>query len=144
MAENLDCIMSCMVITSPLQTGHPVVFATKGFAEMVGCHREELLGKSIFQVRQTSQTRPAPCCICILCVLTTPLQSGAHSNNATSCTVVLQSPLRLAICIFDCLAGSGRIRSSPEYHCALLLICNVWHSVVTCRSCCDDELTCRF
>ena len=55
MAENLDCIMSCMVITNPLQTGHPVVFATKGFAEMVGCHREALLGKSIFQVRQTSR-----------------------------------------------------------------------------------------
>lgn len=52
MVENLDCIMSCMVITSPLQTGHPVVFATKGFAEMVGCHREALLGKSVFQVRQ--------------------------------------------------------------------------------------------
>ena len=56
MAENLDCIMSCMVITNPLQTGHPVVFATKGFAEMVGYHREALLGKSVFQVREMFQT----------------------------------------------------------------------------------------
>lgn len=56
MAENLDCIMSCMVITNPLQTGHPVVFATKGFAEMVGYHREVLLGKSVFQVREMFQT----------------------------------------------------------------------------------------
>lgn len=50
MAEVLDSVMACMVITNPLQTGHPIVFATKGFAEMVGYHREALLGKSIFQV----------------------------------------------------------------------------------------------
>lgn len=50
MAEVLDSVMACMVITNPLQAGHPIVFATKGFAEMVGCHREALLGKSIFQV----------------------------------------------------------------------------------------------
>ena len=50
MAETLDSVMSCMVITNPLQTGHPVVFATKGFAETVGYHRDELLGRSIFQV----------------------------------------------------------------------------------------------
>ena len=42
--------MSCMVITNPLQAGHPVVFATKGFAEAVGYHRDELLGTPVFQV----------------------------------------------------------------------------------------------
>ena len=50
MVETLDAVMSCMVITNPLQTGHPVMFATKGFAEAVGYHREELLGRSVFQV----------------------------------------------------------------------------------------------
>ena len=56
MAEILDSVMACMVITNPLQPGHPIVFATKGFAEMVGCHREALLGKSIFQVTWHSES----------------------------------------------------------------------------------------
>lgn len=48
--DTLDSVLCCMVITNPLQTGHPVMFATKAFAEMVGYHREDLLGRSVFQV----------------------------------------------------------------------------------------------
>ena len=48
--------MCCMVITNPQQTGHPVMFATKGFAEAVGYHREELLGRSLFQVIDTARS----------------------------------------------------------------------------------------
>ena len=54
--------MSCMVITNPLQAGHPIVFATKGFAEAVGYHRDELLGNSIFQVRAMQQCNISAVC----------------------------------------------------------------------------------
>lgn len=56
--------MCCMVITNPQQTGHPVMFATKGFAEAVGHHREELLGRSLFQVLKPARSyyaHAAPC-----------------------------------------------------------------------------------
>ena len=46
--------MSCMVITDSSQAGCPILFATKGFAETVGSHRDELLGKSVFQVDTTN------------------------------------------------------------------------------------------
>jgi len=48
--------MCCMVITNPQQTGHPVMFATKGFAEAVGYHREELLRRSLFQVMNPARS----------------------------------------------------------------------------------------
>ena len=60
MAETLDAVMSCMVITSSVQSGHPVVFATKGFAETIGYRRDELLGKSIFQVTASFRLRMKP------------------------------------------------------------------------------------
>lgn len=46
----LESVMSSMVITDSSQFGCPILFATKGFAEAVGSHRDELLGKSVFQV----------------------------------------------------------------------------------------------
>lgn len=52
--EILESVMSCMVITDSSQAGCPVLFATKGFAETVGSHRDELLGKSVFQVDNKS------------------------------------------------------------------------------------------
>ena len=51
--EVLEAVMSSMVITDSSQAGCPILFATKGFAEAVGGHREELLGKSVFQVCDT-------------------------------------------------------------------------------------------
>ena len=68
MADTLDSVMSCMVITSPVQTGHPIVFATKGFAEMVGYHRDELLGKSVFQVSRLCLTCGTASCVFVLCI----------------------------------------------------------------------------
>ena len=52
--EILESVMSCMVITDSSQAGCPILFATKGFAEAVGSHRDELLGKSVFQVDTTN------------------------------------------------------------------------------------------
>lgn len=48
--ETLEAAMSCMVITDSTQTACPILFATKAFAEAVGSHRDELLGKPVFQV----------------------------------------------------------------------------------------------
>lgn len=52
--------MSSMVITDSQLPGCPILFATKGFAETVGSHREDLLGKSVFQVASSHSM----CCFC--------------------------------------------------------------------------------
>nr|AML79281.1 putative LOV domain-containing protein [Heliconia sp. BC-2016] len=50
-AEALDEIQACFLITDPGIAGHPIVFASRGFLAMSGYSREEVLGRNgrIFQ-----------------------------------------------------------------------------------------------
>lgn len=130
MAETLDCVMSCMVITNPLQTGHPVVFATKGFAETVGYHRDELLGKSIFQVMSMcAWTVCSAACMSTLASCPCALSFDAPKKKVMLLSNINHRMIDLLCCNQHC--GSTHCNSKASKHLMLqnaLLTCKNLHA----------------
>ncbi|XP_059655920.1 protein TWIN LOV 1 isoform X2 [Cornus florida] len=55
--EALDELPDCFTITDPCISGHPIVFASRGFLKMSGYSRDEVIGKNgrIFQGPKTNR-----------------------------------------------------------------------------------------
>nr|AML78310.1 putative LOV domain-containing protein [Agastache rugosa] len=55
--EALNELPDCFTITDPCVSGHPIVFASRGFLKMVGYSREEVIGKNgrMFQGPETDR-----------------------------------------------------------------------------------------
>lgn len=55
--EELDELSDCFTITDPSISGHPIVFASRGFLKMSGYSKEEVIGKNgrVFQGPRTNR-----------------------------------------------------------------------------------------
>lgn len=58
--ETIESVLSSMTISEPKLAGSPVVYASRGLAELTGYSKEDLLGRSMFKV-QSCQPLWLPC-----------------------------------------------------------------------------------
>ena len=58
--ETIESVLSSMTISEPKLAGSPVVYASRGLAELTGYSKEDLLGRSLFKV-QSCQRLWLPC-----------------------------------------------------------------------------------
>ena len=49
--ETIESVLSSMTISEPKLAGSPVVYASRGLAELTGYSKEDLLGRSMFKVK---------------------------------------------------------------------------------------------
>ena len=49
--ETIESVLSSMTISEPKLAGSPVVYASRGLAELTGYSKEDLLGRSMFKVQ---------------------------------------------------------------------------------------------